>query len=185
LWNIGLETLRAGACDVAARNLTKEEWRRYFGDEPYRLTCAQGSLLRADFETLNGNDAAASEAFGDAVAVGIAGGTAYVNNAICWWGSLAGAASTVMAACERAVSQAESDPQIDALGRAQVRDSRGVARAVLGDFAGATEDFSFFVANARAGVTPELHKRRESWIAMLKQDRNPFDAATLQTLRIE
>jgi regulator of sirC expression with transglutaminase-like and TPR domain len=90
-----------------------------------------------------------------------------------------------MAACERAVSEAESNPQIDPYGRAQIRDSRGVARAMHGDFAGAIDDFSFFVSHARAGAAPELFKRRESWLAMLKQDRNPFDAATLQTLRIE
>jgi hypothetical protein len=185
LWYIGTDTLRAGACDVAGRNLTRQEWQRYFGDEPYRPTCAEGALRRADFDALNGHPDAAAEAFGDAVAVGLKEGNAYVNNAICWWGSLAGAASIVMAACERAVSEAESNPQIDPYGRAQIRDSRGVARAMHGDFAGAIDDFSFFVSHARAGAAPELFKRRESWLAMLKQDRNPFDAATLQTLRIE
>jgi WD40 repeat protein len=184
LWYIGLDTLRVGACDVAGRNLTREEWQRYFGDEPYRLSCAQGALLRADFETLNGNHDAASEAFGDAVAVSLAEGNAYVNNSVCWWGSLVGAASTVIPACERAVSLADSDPQIDVVGRAQIRDSRGVARAMHGDFKGAVEDFVFFVSNAK-GVAPELCKKRESWIAALKQDRNPLDAATLQALRIE
>jgi WD40 repeat protein len=184
LWYIGIDTLRSGACEVAGRNLTQDEWRRYFGEEPYRLTCAQGSLARADFETLNGNLGAASEAFGDAVAVGLADGNAHVNNSICWWGSLAGAASTVMPACERAVSLAEADPQIDVVGRAQIRDSRGVARALQGDVTGAVDDFAFFVANVKTAA-PDLCKKRESWIAALKRDRNPFDAATLQALRIE
>lgn len=27
------------ACQIAGRNLSREEWRRYFADEPYRRTC--------------------------------------------------------------------------------------------------------------------------------------------------
>ncbi len=29
----------AAACEKAGRNLTRNEWRQYLGDEPYRLTC--------------------------------------------------------------------------------------------------------------------------------------------------
>lgn len=38
-WDKG-ESPRARACQVANRNLTGEEWRQYFGSEPYRQTCA-------------------------------------------------------------------------------------------------------------------------------------------------
>ena len=30
----------SAACETAGRNLTREEWKRYFADEPYRRTCA-------------------------------------------------------------------------------------------------------------------------------------------------
>ena len=82
LWHLGIDSLRAGACEVAGRNLTPEEWRRYFRDEPYHPTCAQNALRRADFETLNGNAAAASQALKEAMEVGLAEGNAYVNNSI-------------------------------------------------------------------------------------------------------
>jgi WD40 repeat protein len=185
LWELGIDTLRAGACEVAGRNLTRDEWRRYFGDEQYRQSCAQGPLLLADFESLAGSTASARDAFQEAVAVGLADRSPYVNNSICWWGSLDGAAATVIAACDLAVSLAESDARISVMGRGQIHDSRGVARAMLGDFKGAEEDFTFFLSNWKEGMGSEQYKRRESWIAALKQKRNPFDAETLQALRVE
>jgi WD40 repeat protein len=40
LWNVDLDSWKARACEIANRNLTKEEWRKYLGDdEPYRHTC--------------------------------------------------------------------------------------------------------------------------------------------------
>jgi WD40 repeat protein len=41
LWDIVLEHWVDIACQRANRNLTQQEWRRYFGDEPYRVTCPQ------------------------------------------------------------------------------------------------------------------------------------------------
>jgi hypothetical protein len=29
------------ACDIAGRNLTREEWNTYFAAQPYRKICAQ------------------------------------------------------------------------------------------------------------------------------------------------
>ena len=33
------ESWQARACERANRNLTRAEWKNYFGDEPYRATC--------------------------------------------------------------------------------------------------------------------------------------------------
>ena len=33
------QSWREMACAAAGRNLTEEEWGRYFADEPYRDTC--------------------------------------------------------------------------------------------------------------------------------------------------
>jgi WD40 repeat protein len=39
LWHWRLDDLMAVACARLARNFTREEWREYLGDEPYRPTC--------------------------------------------------------------------------------------------------------------------------------------------------
>jgi WD40 repeat protein len=39
LWDMKLESWIANACRVANRNLTRQEWGRYFSNEPYRKTC--------------------------------------------------------------------------------------------------------------------------------------------------
>jgi tetratricopeptide (TPR) repeat protein len=41
LWSWRVEDLINLACRTAGRNLSREEWGRYFGDEPYRKTCEQ------------------------------------------------------------------------------------------------------------------------------------------------
>jgi WD40 repeat protein len=40
LWDINFESLPAIACQVANRNLTRQEWKQYIGDEPYRAVCS-------------------------------------------------------------------------------------------------------------------------------------------------
>jgi WD40 repeat protein len=39
LWDVGTESGRTRACHRANRNLTRVEWRQFFGDQPYRATC--------------------------------------------------------------------------------------------------------------------------------------------------
>jgi WD40 repeat protein/DNA-binding SARP family transcriptional activator len=41
LWDIDVESWKSRACSRANRNLTLEEWSRFFGDEPYRATCPE------------------------------------------------------------------------------------------------------------------------------------------------
>ena len=98
-------------------------------------------------------------------------------NNVCWDGSLDGAASAVMPACERAVALAPEDGGI--------RDSRGLARALTGDLKGAIEDFEFFVKQAEATGSGANVDWRRAWIAALQDGENPFDAATLEQLRNE
>ena len=98
-------------------------------------------------------------------------------NTLCWFGALDGYAAQVMAACERAV---DLEPD-----RGAYRDSRGVARALTGDWAGALEDFAFYVEWANRTGEGTNVSWREGWIAALKAGRNPFDEATLRALRNE
>jgi energy-coupling factor transporter ATP-binding protein EcfA2 len=93
--------------------------------------------------------------------------SAWEYNQICWFGSLGGFAAEVMFACQMAVALAPDDPGI--------ADSRGVARAMTGDFVGAIADFRFFVT---AGYGRNI-SWREQWIVELMAGRNPFDDPVL------
>jgi hypothetical protein len=64
-------------------------------------------------------------------------------NNLCWYGTLWGFAAKVLRpACEKAV-------ELDSA-NGEIRDSRGVARAVTGDFTGAIEDFRYRQLSRRA-----------------------------------
>ncbi|MEA5518485.1 AAA-like domain-containing protein [Limnoraphis robusta] len=91
---------------------------------------------------------------------------------ICWYGSLYKQGSKVMFACEKAVAL---DPQ-----DGYVIDSRGVARALTGDFEGAIKDFEKFVE----WTDDEKDKaQRKGWIESLKKGENPFTDEVLKGLR--
>jgi WD40 repeat protein/tetratricopeptide (TPR) repeat protein len=43
-WDLDVASWRARACRIANRNLTVQEWRQYFPDQPYRKTCTDRGL---------------------------------------------------------------------------------------------------------------------------------------------
>ncbi|MGB0384429.1 MAG: CHAT domain-containing protein [Ardenticatenaceae bacterium] len=97
-------------------------------------------------------------------------------NTLCWHGSLWGYAGEVMEVCERAV---ELDPH-----HGRIIDSRGLARALTGDYEGAIEDFEFYVEWSKENRGYEEYAlKREGWIVELKAGRDPFDAKTLEALK--
>ena len=83
----------------------------------------------------------------------------------------------VLAACERAVVLASE--------YGEIRDSRGVARTLTGDYPGAIEDFQQFLAWEAKNPEPreEQMRQRQDWIRMLQVQQNPFNAELLQRLR--
>lgn len=93
-------------------------------------------------------------------------------NTLCWYGSLWQHAADVMEACEEAVALAPE--------AGWIRDSRGVARALTGDFAGAISDFAAFVAKTSSD---EVRAQRQEWISALRRGENPFTAEVLEALR--
>jgi hypothetical protein len=93
-------------------------------------------------------------------------------NELCWGGSLNGYAAEILEYCERAVDLAPADPAI--------RDSRGLARALTGDDAGAIEDFQFFVDHYDDET---LIEQRQQWILDLKAGNNPITPEVLEELR--
>jgi TonB family protein len=91
---------------------------------------------------------------------------------VCWHGTLGGNAAEVIFACDQAVAL-EPDA-------ASTRDARGLARAMIGDYAGAMEDLEQSAARA---TTTEARDERLSWIATLRSGQNPFTEEVLRTLR--
>jgi hypothetical protein len=107
-----------------------------------------------------------------------------LSNRVCWFGSIHRFEKMVLPACEQAVALAPEAGKID------VTDSRGLARALAGNTAGALKDFtatleSLKVEKDMGGYDAAFLQRREGWIAALKEGRNPFNEALLKSLRIE
>ena len=129
-----------------------------------------GLLLRAGLKK------EAALAFGKrAVELSIATGYPVLGNNTCWFGSLAGLAEVVVPACEFAV---KTEPE-----NAAYRDSRGLARALLGDVSGALEDFRFFAESESGRKNERGLALRQTWIRELVAGRNPIDKRTLDELR--
>ena len=43
LWDINPDAWEQRACNLAGRNLTRDEWHQYLGTRPYHKTCGQWS----------------------------------------------------------------------------------------------------------------------------------------------
>jgi tetratricopeptide (TPR) repeat protein len=97
--------------------------------------------------------------------------SATVGNNLCRWGSLWGYAAEVMDACDTAVAL---EPE-----NGLFRDSRGLARALTGNMAGAIEDFQAFVDWTEQ---QELRAKRQRWIEALRVGTNPFTKEEIQNL---
>ena len=93
-------------------------------------------------------------------------------NGLCWGGSLAGYAQDVLFACEKAVELTPQDGGI--------LDSRGLARALTGDFRGAIADFEAFIAWTDDS---ERKAQRQAWIQALQAGQNPFTPDVLESLK--
>jgi tetratricopeptide (TPR) repeat protein len=186
LWRVRIEDLEALACDFVSRNLTKDEWQQYLGDRPYRPTCPDLPLYSSVTRSL------LVEGIGLASEGDVEGALARFDQALeldpsleidaqtwvsfCWFGSLWGRAADVLPACQQAVALAPD--------HGGIRDSRGLARALTGDFEGAIGDFEFYVDWLKRMDSYEAGGNgREAWIAELEAGRNPFDEATLKALR--
>ena len=93
-------------------------------------------------------------------------------NILCRDGSLHGQAAEVMQACENAVTLAPRNGEF--------RDSRGIARALMGDKQGAIEDFQTYI---KSTDSDEKKKQRQSWIDALKAGKNPFTPVEIEKLK--
>jgi WD40 repeat protein/energy-coupling factor transporter ATP-binding protein EcfA2 len=90
---------------------------------------------------------------------------------ICFYGSLYGEAQAVIEACDRAVDLSPEDGLI--------RDSRGIARAIVGDKKGAIADFEAFIGWS---LDSNKKEQRQEWIGQLKAGHNPLNPQELNSL---
>lgn len=181
LWDLNPESWAERACIVANRNLGWDEWLQSFPDRPYRKTCDRlpvpYSVVKGTFDDTRALSPRGQSKSAVALAWAEEIGNPEVFNAMCWEESLAGMARMVAPFCERAVALAPS--------RADYRDSRGLYRALIGDYRGAIEDFTFFAKWKKEnseGDWQETWKIREEWVARLEKGENPFDTQTLTEL---
>ena len=84
-------------------------------------------------------------------------------NYLCGCGSIQGHAAEVMSICEKAVTVYPENGEF--------HDSRGIARGLTGDFAGALEDFQLFINWTN---NDDRRAQRQRWINQLQQGNNPF-----------
>lgn len=95
-------------------------------------------------------------------------------NSLCWYGTVYGHADKVLGACDKSVDLAGDDV------RGFVADSRGVARIVVGDTAGAIADFETLIAwTADKEAFAELAVERQQWIDALSAGKNPLEGLNL------
>lgn len=78
----------------------------------------------------------------------------------------------MMFACEKAVA---FDPS-----HGEIRDSRGLARALTNNFKGAVEDFEAYIKLSDSSITRKT--QRQSWINDLKAGKDPFSDEVLESI---
>jgi WD40 repeat protein len=99
---------------------------------------------------------------------------ATILNSMCWFGSIYGYAEDVLQYCEQAVALFNDDEAF--------RDSRGLARALTGDYPGAIEDFQFFIDYGEYYDETWVQQRQE-WIVALGEGKNPFTPEVLESIK--
>jgi WD40 repeat protein len=183
-WPLSVTALLDAAERVAGRNLTFNEWqelnsgdiyRPVFADLPVDGSAARSLAHEARKRAEAGDLISAKALFISANDIASKASDPEVSNFVCWWGSLYGFASEVVASGENAVRLAPTS--------VDYRDTRGVTRALLKDYEGATADFEYVIA----GSTPDslIVRERSGWIRNLRRGQDPFNPNELKQLRLE
>lgn len=192
LWNLDLDDWESQACSIANRNMTYSEWKQYLPDKPYHISCPNlpvtdysiKELINLSKDALAANDQSTAEyAYNTAIEKTSSSDNPIYAYEICWYGSIDGFAKIVLPDCEKGVSIASSKndeklPVYEA--------SRGLARALTGNYAEAIEDFQEFINWTKQNETYDTFgKQFEDYVNSLKENVNPFTAETLKSLRAE
>lgn len=195
LWDLDIGRWKEWACATSNRNLTSVEWEHQFGKKmQYSEVCpnapqspavatidaqTQAAIHEGESLELSGQVMEAAAAFRRVLKFRPAAAIDATKwNSLCWVASLNRLAPRVMDACEYAVALSPND-----IGNL---DTRGVARAMAGNYQAAIQDFQAFVDRWEGDFShdTELIKgQRRKWITELKGGRNPFTDKVLMELR--
>ena len=96
-------------------------------------------------------------------------------NKLCWNGSLSDRASDVLFAGEKAVELEPDDGFF--------KDTRGLARALTGNVAGAIDDFLAALDSGCFDNSNPKKQQRQRWLEVLQEGEHPFTPEELATLR--
>lgn len=191
-WDVSYLSQNIDVCQMVNRNLSYIEWKQYIPEVPYQQTCPNlpASTSSLDQMITLAHDAqtdkdipTAQWAYAESLRQSELIDEYLLNNRLCWLGSIDGYAQQVLPTCERAISLAnQSQPEIVPM----IHDSRGLARALSGDYQGAVEDFKVFVEFTKEiDAYEEYGQKRDAWIEALEAGQNPFDEGTLLELQNE
>jgi hypothetical protein len=148
---------------------------------PLNKSVIDAKLVQAHFDIVGGKEQDARTIYAEVIPEAAQLDNPYAANEICWAGSTHQFADLVLSTCEKAVA-------LDPYG-GDIRDSRGLARALMGKRQGAIEDFTFFVQWMQHRLKPlsqddtEKLAQRQNWIKQLKAGQNPFGPDTLKKLQ--
>jgi WD40 repeat protein len=181
---LGFQGISKTAGAVIGRNLNWVEWNRYFLGSLYHATfesipvdqsVASGLIREARSFKDDGKSGEAEIRYQLAAELALRTDDALSCDEVCRRGSLDGFARVVLAAGEHAVAL---EPGIGIY-----HDTRGLARALVGDEAGAIDDFQAFVdwAGRNPSDASTLDERRR-WLAQLRRHQNPFTPELLGRL---
>jgi hypothetical protein len=84
-WDVRSDSLRASSDFIAARELTRDEWKHFLPERSYRPTSVYGRLKEADMLALKGELENARKAFDEVVKMSAKSGDAELNNQIAWY----------------------------------------------------------------------------------------------------
>jgi WD40 repeat protein len=188
-WDLSKSNWENRACELAGRNFTRGEegeWKQFFGEQDYHITCPIALIYEADQSALSGDRSRAEQLFSEIVRLLTETENWEASNSACWFGSIHRFEKIVQPACEQTIKVA---PEAF---KNYYRDSRGLTRALIGNKAGAIEDFTAALEPMKefmesGFVEKEYIERREKWIDALKAKagQNPFDEKLLRSLRTE
>jgi hypothetical protein len=135
-------------------------------------------LKSAKEAALAGDESVAAEHLAAAAALAIRLDSLSLCNQVARQGCLSGFAAVVRPAAEHAVAGLPDN--------GAYRDTRGLVRAIIGDRAGAADDFLAYAAwtksEGRFAYEYNGAALREKWAAELRDGRDPLDAASLESL---